>query len=81
MFRVNLDQEILEGSKIFFGNFIYRGVPHEERFYEEISDYEQLSKVLIEYMKEYNIELNQNLDLVLFEQACQHICRISRILI
>ena len=32
-------------------------------------------------MKEYNIELNQNLDLVLFKEACQHICRISRILI
>ena len=81
VFRVNLDQEILEGREILFGDFIYRGIPHEERLYEEISDYEKLSKVLIEYMKEYNLELNQNLDLVLFKEACQHICRISRILI
>lgn len=81
VFRVNLDKEILEDTEILFGNFIYRGIPLEERMYEEISDYDKLSKVLLDYMKEYNLDLNQNLDLVLFKEACQHICRISRILI
>lgn len=45
VFRVNLDKEILEGSEILFGDFMFRGVPHEERLYEEISDYDKLSKV------------------------------------
>lgn len=69
VFRVNLDKEILEDTEILFGNFIYRGIPLEERMYEEISDYDKLSKVLLDYMKEYNLDLNQNLDLVLFKEA------------
>jgi dynein heavy chain len=81
IFRVNLDKEILEGQEVLFGNFLFRGVPLEDRLYEEVTDSEKLSKVLLDYMKEYNIDLNQNLDLVLFKEACQHICRISRILI
>jgi len=81
VFRINLDKELLEGMEILFGNFMNRGVPLEDRLYEEITDYDKLNKVLIEYMQEYNIDLSQNLDLVLFKEACQHICRISRILV
>lgn len=81
VFRVSLDENMLKGNEIIFGNFMNRALPLEDRFYEEISDYEKLSKVLVEYMQEYNIDLGQNLDLVLFKEACQHICRISRILI
>lgn len=81
VFRLNLSQDILEGQEILFGNFINRGIPLEEREYQEIKDYDKLSKVLVEYMNEYNIDLAQNLDLVLFKEACQHITRICRILI
>ena len=80
VFRVNLEEDLKEGNEILFGNFMNRGLPLEDRLYEEITDYEKLTKTLVDYMNEYNIDLNQNLDLVLFKEACQHITRISRIL-
>lgn len=81
VFRVNLDSEILEDRQIVFGNFMNRAMPLGDRLYEEMTDHDKLTKVLVEYMQEYNIDLNQHLDLVLFKEACRHICRISRILI
>jgi len=81
VFRVRLEEEILGEREILFGNFLNRGLPLNDRLYEEISDYEKLTKTLVEYMQEYNLDLNQNLDLVLFKEACQHITRICRILI
>lgn len=81
VFRVNLEDQILGSNEILFGDFLNKNISLEDREYEEIIDYGKLNKVLVEYMKEYNIELGQHLDLVLFKEACQHISRISRILI
>ena len=44
-----------------------------------VSDWQNLSKLLNEALKSYN-ELNACMDLVLFEDAMAHICRINRIL-
>ena len=44
-----------------------------------VTDWETLSKLLNEALKSYN-ELNAVMDLVLFEDAMSHICRINRIL-
>ena len=50
-----------------------------ESKYMPISDWDNLSKTLSEALKGYN-ELNAAMDLVLFEDAMCHICRINRIL-
>ena len=47
--------------------------------YMPVSDWQNLSKLLNEALKSYN-ELNAIMDLVLFEDAMSHICRINRIL-
>ncbi|XP_037537274.1 dynein heavy chain 11, axonemal [Nematolebias whitei] len=47
--------------------------------YHQASDWEKLQKTLAEVLEHYN-ELHAVMDLVLFEEAIQHICRISRIL-
>ena len=47
--------------------------------YMPVSDWESLSRTLTEALKGYN-ELNAAMDLVLFEDAMKHICRINRIL-
>ena len=73
VFRTNLSKELLEGQEIVFNNFMVRGVSQEDRLYEEIVDYDRLQKIIIEYINEYNFDLNQNLDLVLFKEAYQHI--------
>ena len=47
--------------------------------YMPITEWEYLHKLLADALKGYN-ELNAAMDLVLFEDAMSHICRINRIL-
>ena len=56
---------------------MHRGIGEPK--YMPISDWPNLSKLLNEALKSYN-ELNAVMDLVLFEDAMAHVCRINRIL-
>ncbi|KAM6948829.1 LOW QUALITY PROTEIN: dynein axonemal heavy chain 11-like [Aplochiton taeniatus] len=47
--------------------------------YHQASDWEKLHKTLTDALEHYN-ELHAVMNLVLFEEAMQHVCRISRIL-
>uniref|UniRef100_A0A8D0L4V2 Dynein axonemal heavy chain 11 n=1 Tax=Sphenodon punctatus TaxID=8508 RepID=A0A8D0L4V2_SPHPU len=47
--------------------------------YMPVRDWEMLRKILTETLESYN-EFNASMNLVLFEDAMQHVCRISRIL-
>jgi dynein heavy chain, axonemal len=49
-----------------------------EKVYNEVTDFASLYKILMETLEEYN-ETNAVMDLVLFEDALKHVCRISRI--
>ena len=44
-----------------------------------IEDLTELKKILDEKLEEYN-EMKARMDLVLFEEAMQHVCKICRIL-
>ena len=50
-----------------------------DKIYDEVEDFDGLYKTLMEALEEYN-ETNAVMDLVLFEDAMKHICRISRII-
>jgi len=47
--------------------------------YAPVATYDSLKKVLEEKLAEYN-ETNAVMDLVLFQQALEHVTRISRII-
>lgn len=47
--------------------------------YARVSDFDALSALLYEGLEGYN-ELNATMDLVLFQDAMEHVCRISRII-
>ncbi|MGH0148390.1 UNVERIFIED_CONTAM: hypothetical protein FKN15_039512 [Acipenser sinensis] len=47
--------------------------------YMPVKEWETLKRILVETLNSYN-ELNAAMNLVLFEDAMQHVCRISRIL-
>jgi dynein heavy chain len=51
----------------------------EDKLYDQFGSISDLSDRLAEALREYN-DLNATMDLVLFEDAMKHVCRISRII-
>jgi dynein heavy chain len=88
----NLTRELADATKepVYFVNYLREpeidpetGDPKEpvQKVYEASASVEQLQKVLYEFQKNFNMASKiRKLDLVLFDAAVKHICRISRIL-
>ncbi|CAH0663656.1 unnamed protein product [Spodoptera exigua] len=70
--------ELLAGRLMLFGDFMDLGA--DDRKYVEIVDEEELDEVLTHYLDEYNLSSTAPLDLVLFDDAVAHLCRIARIM-
>ncbi|XP_029380608.1 dynein heavy chain 11, axonemal [Echeneis naucrates] len=71
-----IDESIFIHQPLLYCHFA-QGVG--EPRYHQASDWEKLQKTLADALEHYN-ELHAVMDLVLFEEAIQHVCRISRIL-
>ncbi|RXM27080.1 Dynein heavy chain 11, axonemal [Acipenser ruthenus] len=71
-----IDEHIFIHQPLIYCHFAH-GVGDPRYF--PVSDWEKLHKILTEALEHYN-ELHAVMNLVLFEEAMQHICRISRIL-
>ncbi|KAI5607103.1 dynein heavy chain 1, axonemal, partial [Silurus asotus] len=71
-------QEVVPCQPVLFGDFINPG--SDTKVYQLIEDKEKLSRVMEEYMDDYNQISTTKMKLVLFMDAIQHVCRISRIL-
>jgi dynein heavy chain len=73
-------EEIFEGWPIIFVDFIKGNLDVEDRDYEEAPDSNLLLKRVNEFLGDYNLENAGQLNLVFFQDALQHLCRITRIL-
>lgn len=62
---------------LIFNNFS-QGIGHENRDYDLLKP-EDLKKYVQEALNEYN-ENNAEMPLVLFQDAMEHVCRITRII-
>uniref|UniRef100_UPI0037E727D7 dynein axonemal heavy chain 11 n=1 Tax=Semicossyphus pulcher TaxID=241346 RepID=UPI0037E727D7 len=69
------DKEVTK-QPLLYCHFAQRG---DEASYTPVSDWSALKSVLTDALESYN-ELNAAMNLVLFEDAMQHVCHISRIL-
>ncbi|MBZ3878788.1 Dynein heavy chain 10, axonemal [Sciurus carolinensis] len=71
--------ETVMRDPILFGDF--RMALHEEetRIYEDIQDYEAAKALFQEILEEYN-EINTRMNLVLFDDALEHLTRVHRII-
>ena len=72
--------DLFEERSILFVDFLRRGAERDERRYEEVEDVAKLVNVLEEYLDEYNTEGTNQMNLVFFMDAVEHVCRIARIL-
>jgi dynein heavy chain, axonemal len=76
-FRMNMEHDVIFGSeKIKFGDLLKLDAPI--RLYEEIRDNNKLMKTLNGLLDEYNVTNSNKMNLVFFEDAIEHILRISR---
>jgi dynein heavy chain len=65
-------------EKIMFGDLLKLEAPIQ--LYEEIKDRGKLMKVLTGMLEDYNGNYSNKMNLVLFEDAIEHLLRISRTL-
>ncbi|XP_059533127.1 dynein axonemal heavy chain 10 [Myotis daubentonii] len=73
------DVEGVMRDPILFGDFRTALHDEEERVYEDIQDYEAAKALFQEILEEYN-ESNTRMDLVLFDDALEHLTRVHRII-
>ncbi|KAM6325251.1 LOW QUALITY PROTEIN: dynein axonemal heavy chain 1 [Podargus strigoides] len=71
-------EEVIPSQPVLFGDFMEPGA--NVKVYNAIDSQEKLKAVIGDYLEEYNQTNTPELKLVLFMDAIQHICRISRIL-
>ncbi|RXN34314.1 dynein heavy chain axonemal [Labeo rohita] len=70
-------EEVVQYQPVLYGDFMF---PRAVKVYRLIEDREKLARVMEEYMDDYNQTSTTKMKLVLFMDAIQHVCRISRIL-
>ncbi|XP_051768758.1 dynein axonemal heavy chain 1 [Ctenopharyngodon idella] len=70
-------EEVVPYQPVLYGDFM---LPGSVKIYQIIEDKEKLVRVMEEYMDDYNQTSTSKMKLVLFMDAIQHVCRISRIL-
>ncbi|XP_037871312.1 dynein axonemal heavy chain 1 isoform X2 [Bombyx mori] len=70
--------EVTGGRLLLFGDFMDLGA--DDKKYVEITDAAELNEILAHYLREYNASTTAPLELVLFEDAVAHLCRLSRIM-
>jgi dynein heavy chain len=71
-----MDDETIKAEPLIFCHFA-QGIGEPK--YLSVPTWESLNKTLVEALDSYN-EVNAVMNLVLFEDAMQHVCRINRIL-
>ncbi|KAL0038617.1 hypothetical protein WJX79_000048 [Trebouxia sp. C0005] len=74
----DVNQAEVEARPLLYNNFMTVAAD-DTPIYNVVPGYEQLRKTLNDKLAEYN-ESNAVMDLVLFQQAMEHICRITRII-
>jgi len=78
-FRETLNAEDLYNEKsVLFCDFMRPGA--DKKLYEECRDNKKMLKLLNDGLDEYNVTFPTAMNLVFFQDAIQHVCRLSRIL-
>lgn len=81
-FPVNFEQADVFGPNSIIFSYILK-IDADPRLYEEVTDKPKLHKTLLERLEDYNMSdsgKQNRMDLVFFDDAMQHLCRIARIL-
>lgn len=70
--------EVFNAKRLVFGDYM-DGIDVETRVYRQITDLNVLVNKVVEYLEEYNSSVKNQMKLVMFLDACDHVSRISRV--
>ena len=74
-------KEVFARERLIFGHFLNMNLPEDQRIYEEVKDTEELMRIVMEYLEEYNSRYPKKpMKLVMFLDACCHVAKICRII-
>lgn len=77
-FRVRFEHdELFINGHLLFGDLLKLD---STKNYEEIKDINKLKSTLQEYLEDYNISATRKMNLIFFEDAIEHVVRVSRVL-
>lgn len=76
---INLKLEYITQNPILFGDFRHALQEESARIYEDLLDFQAVRSILLEILQEYN-EKNNKMNLVLFEDALDHLTRVHRVI-
>lgn len=74
--RIEHDDLFVNG-KLLFGDLLKLD---SSKNYEEIKDISKLKNTLIDFLDDYNVTAMRKMNLVFFDDAIEHIVRVSRVL-
>jgi len=77
-FNIDFKKVLGANDNLIYGNFI--DAKSVTKPYIEIADRARLSKVMDEYLDDYNMMTTRPMSLVLFANAIEHVARISRVI-
>ena len=75
------EDQVFSQQRLIYGDFM-GGRDTENRNYSEIQNMDRFIDKMKEFLEEYNAEMGSKkaMKLVMFMEACEHICRIARII-
>lgn len=71
-------KDVIGGKRIIYGDYLIPGA--DPKVYMQLSDMNQLIKVVEEYLEDYNAVSNAPMKLVMFLDAIEHVSRICRVI-
>ena len=68
-------------NPLVFGDFATANAEAENlQLYEDLRGYDEVKNVFNQVLERYNTEAGSGMNLVLFQDALEHVCRIHRII-
>ncbi|ERL87542.1 hypothetical protein D910_04933 [Dendroctonus ponderosae] len=65
---------------LLFGDFMQFGAERENRIYEELKNIDKVKSLLQDYLDDFNLMYNKDMQVIFFMMAVEHCVRIARIL-
>lgn len=74
------EEIVAENEQLLFADFIHSNKPKQPRHFENVRDVESLKKIICDHLGRMNAECGRDDNLILFQEAVEHLIRIARIL-